>query len=614
MGQPKKIPCPGCQGSGRILGEVPLGWVQRTFLDEEPCECARETKQRIALAVREGKAREKMIPCAKCGLPRKAHWPLHDVRHGECSLEMFEVPLGDPENPPTVRDVLGPELSRVLHCEKCAGAGRREISEIRWAWIEPFLPNAWQQVLRYIKFQESQERSQLMEKFQMKHPGCSPGEAESYAGRNAKWSVPRDYKTGKETTGEADLRRLGTKTGDLVIPLVLEYREVNKLRGTYVQGWKPSGITEFSEEILHENEDGSVIASSNVIITRKVGRVHPSFGFRPATGQLSSENPNGQNFPVHSQLAHKMKSMLVAEPGSVLINFDYKSFHVLTLGFEAQDPLYMRMARNDMHSFFALCGLLKLEPPEKVVELPDGELRLKLKWYRKQPTTFSQFGGYTFDQVRNEKAKKAILGIGFGQMERSLYMLNPESYSNIAEAKLVLEMLDELFPLPAKWRQKVRLLADEQHYLVTRHGYIRRFWDVFHRRPVSPNYEPRRGDFIYLDRRGQKWVKKPGDDHESCIALLASNDAFGTIRSVMIKLTEKGLDERFQLTNQIHDSLVFNCPIARKEECLEVVRREMEAPNLYLTDPKVAPDGLSCQAEAKIGPDLDSMEEYVFPG
>lgn len=326
----------------------------------------------------------------------------------------------------------------------------------------------------------------------------------------------------------------------------------------------------------------------------------------------NSENPNAQNFPARGNLAASMKAMISAPPGRVFVNFDYKSFHVLTLGFEAQDPLYMRLARNDMHSFFALCGLLKAEEPERLLELPDQELNAKLKWYRKSPKPWGTYGGWTFAQIRDEKAKRAILGVGFGQKGRSLYMLNPESYASIREAEEVLGMLDRLFPRPAQWRGEVQMLADKQHCLVSRHGFVRRFWDVLQRKPVQVDYQPRGSDKVYEGRDGRRWLLKPGDDAEACIAFLPANDAFGTIRQVMVRTEERGLNERFWLANTVHDSLVM-CPEKKDlEECLWVVREEMERPNPYLVDPKVAPLGLSCSVEAKFGPNLRDMEEYKY--
>ena len=298
----------------------------------------------------------------------------------------------------------------------------------------------------------------------------------------------------------------------------------------------------------------------------------------------------------------------------MIVAFDYKSFHVLTLGFEAKDARYMRMARMDMHSFFALAGLLKIEDGGKLEALPDEELKAKLKWYRKQATTFPKYGGMTFNEIRNEKAKRAILGIGFGQQENSLYRLNPDSYASPAEAREVLDALNDLFPKPEKWRWEVRARADQDHKLVSRHGYVRHFWDVFQRKPVAENYQPRRSERVWINRdTGQRWLLTPGDDHESCIAFLPANGAFGIIRERMVEIGEGGLDERFGLNNQIHDALYFDCPPRRVDECLETIAGIMQRPSEKMVDAEVAPGGLWCAVEAKVGKDMARMEEVKVP-
>jgi hypothetical protein len=292
-----------------------------------------------------------------------------------------------------------------------------------------------------------------------------------------------------------------------------------------------------------------------------------------------------------------------------LIAFDYKSFHVLTLGFEAKCPRYMRMARLDMHSFFALAGLLRVERGDALESLPDEELIAKLKWYRKDARLYPEFGGRTFQQIRDEKAKRAILGIGFGQQEYSLWRLNPESFAGASEARMVLDRLNGLFPRPEAWRGEIRLKADHDHQLISRYGFVRRFWDVYHRRPVATNYQPRGSERIWEHRSGQRWLLTPGDDHESAIAFLPANDAFGMIRSRMVELGEDGLDEKFRLVNQIHDSLVFDCPRRHEEECLARVKEILERPSEILIDPEVAPGGLQCAVEAKMGSSFAQMRE-----
>lgn len=438
------------------------------------------------------------------------------------------------------------------NCEACYNTGKITTTRHLWAKVEPFLPGSPQQVMAYLKHQN--------------------------------YEIPRNYKTNAETTGEVELERLGRKTKDPVIPLILSYREISKLRGTYVEGWKPGPD----------------------------GRVHSTFGFKPATGQLSSENPNAQNFPAHGNLAKQMKRMLAAPDGKVMVNFDYKSFHVLTLGFEAQDPDYMRMARLDMHTFFALTGLMKIESADKLLALPDDELKAVFKRYRSDPKLYAAYGGRTFQEIRDEKAKKAILGVGFGQRERSLYMLNQDSYTNTAETKQVLDALDGTFNRPAGWRLEVQNKADREKRLVSRHGYVRWFWDVATRKPVGPDYQPRGRDKVYQGRDGQRWLLKPGDDAEACIAFLPANDAFGTIRRVMVQLREHGLAQKYGLCNQVHDSLVFCVDKPLLDDCLWNVRTLMASPNPYLSDPKLAPQGLSVDVEAKFGPSLAEMEEYKF--
>ncbi len=563
------VPCWACEGSGKL-------WKNHGAKCNgmENCPC-----------------KPKKTKCHECGGKGKLEGA--DAPKGSSLRKMnFQVQAKCPGCPWAKNIKAQGKLGVIPDCPRCGNTGKIQDSVVRWVETLEFLPGSWQQVLAYVKYKRSEDLQILQDKrlkpFREEGFISASGDAlmdmlvaKKWAEEHTKWIIPTDYKSNRETTSEPELRRLAQRTGDPVLPKVLEYREVQKAKGTYVEGWAPQAD----------------------------GKVHSTFGFRPATGQLSSEEPNAQNFPSHGALAQVMKKMIAAPSGHVLVNFDYKSFHVLTLGFEAQDPSYMRAARIDMHSFFALCGLLRLEDPQGLLDLPDEELRAKLKFYRSRPTLFSEFEGKDFDTIRNEKAKRAILGIGFGQGERSLYMLNPESFSSVAEAKRVLDNLNGLFPRPQAWREEVKDRADREHCLVSRHGFVRRFWDTVHRKPVPDTYVPRRGEKVMVNGEGRRWLLCPGDDAEAAIAFLPANDAFGTIRGTMTRLQVQGLAERFGLVNQVHDSLVFDCPQARVEECLHVVKTEMELPNPKLQDPKVAPEGLSCQVEVKVGPSLGEMEE-----
>ena len=423
----------------------------------------------------------------------------------------------------------------------------------RWARLLPFKPSS-QQVIRYLKWRGLE--------------------------------VPKDIKTGNDSSGELGLRKLLSKSHDPLLAMVLDYREVEKARSTYVEGWKPASD----------------------------GRVHSTFGFKPASGQLSSEDPNAQNYPKHAQIARRMRRIIEARPGRRIVQFDWKSFHVLTLGFEAKDPLYMRMARLDMHSFFALVGLLKLEPPEKVLELPDPELKAKLAWYRKQPKTYPEYacqghpGGMTFDEIRDERAKRTILGVGFGQSGPGMFRRNPESFANQKEASDCLEMLNRVFPKPQTWRKAVTLEADREHCLLTRHGFCRHFWDVLSRKRVAANYEPRRGQTVIKDSSGKRTLLIPGDDYEAAIAYRPANDAFGIKRSVMVDLFESGKAREYGLMLELHDDLDFECEESKLDLMIPEIKARMEAPCPLLLDSEVAPGGLWCEVEVKVGRNWDFQD------
>lgn len=504
-------------------------------------------------------------------------------------------------------------------CPKCSNTGKLQVQSLLWGKMKPFLPGSWQQVLNYIKYQRNKDIDQRAAK-----KGWKSQEeltlALATAARLTHWEVPTDYKSGKESTGEAGLRRLAAKTGDLVLPLVLANREIGKLRGTYVQGWAPIGVQEFrieSEEKFRTEEEPSwakgLYTFGSVV---RIGRVHPFFGFRPSTGQLSSENPNAQNYPVHSDLSHAMNQMLRARPGFKLVKFDWKSFHAITAGFEAQDPDFIRIARIDIHSFLSIVGILRLERPEVAFGWDDDELRDRVKFYRKAPKTYDAYarsrfpGGMTFDDIRNVLAKRVVYGWEFGQGSRSLWMLNQESFKHIPEAEQMQEALRKLFPKMDKWQTDVRLEADQQHQLVSRYGYVRRFWDVYQRKPVLDNYQSRRGDRIYTHpTSGMRWLLKPGDDHEAVVAFRPANDAFGIKRERMVMLSEAGWDDEYGLINEVHDSLNFEVENRKVDNCISDVSGLMTQPSKYLIDPVVAPSGLWCGVSVAVGEDMDCCKE-----
>lgn len=387
---------------------------------------------------------------------------------------------------------------------------------IRWCKQQPFNLGSWQQVIEYMRFK--------------KHP------------------VPKKQRTGADTTEDTELQKLAKKTRDPMYPLILVYREMDKMHGTYVVGWTPDAN----------------------------GLVHPSFNYGTAVGQLASKNPNGQNFPRRRALSKKMRKMIRAKDGFKLIELDMSAFHAVTLAFEAQSVNWMRLARSDIHSFVT-AHFLKLPERDNLLSLPDDELVEYLSWVKK-----------THGDVRDNKAKHAILGVGNGLGYRKMYRQYWEFFDGEKECKVLLDTIKGIFPEVFRYQNMRRQEAHRQTYLLSRWNYIRWFFDVMH-------YDWKAQDFV------------PGEDSEAAIAFHHVNDAFGLMRENMLWMRAGGLDERYGFCNTLHDSLFFHCPDDFVDECVWVMHDQMTKRCLQLVDPVTAPMGLWFNCEAKVGQDWASM-------
>ena len=115
-----------------------------------------------------------------------------------------------------------------------------------------------------------------------------------------------------------------------VVPAVMEFRQLMKLKSTYVDGL----LSEIAPD----------------------GRIHTSFNMMAtATGRLSSAEPNLQNIPVRTELGAEIRRMFVAEPGNVLIDADYSQIELRLLAHISGDEVMRNAFRNgfDIHTVTA---------------------------------------------------------------------------------------------------------------------------------------------------------------------------------------------------------------------------------------------------------------------
>lgn len=141
----------------------------------------------------------------------------------------------------------------------------------------------------------------------------------------------RRTKTGRSTDA-ATLEALREQYDNAIPGLVLEYRELTKLKGTYVDPLPG-------------------------MIVPKTGRLHASFHQTGTiTGRLSSSDPNLQNIPVRTEIGRRIRGAFVAgRPDYVLLTADYSQIELRVMAHFCQDQALLEAFRTgqDIHTFVA---------------------------------------------------------------------------------------------------------------------------------------------------------------------------------------------------------------------------------------------------------------------
>ncbi|MCG3127126.1 MAG: DNA polymerase I [Phycisphaerae bacterium] len=143
--------------------------------------------------------------------------------------------------------------------------------------------------------------------------------------------VVRKTATARSTDAEA-LETLAEETGHELPRRLIEYRELQKLRSTYLDALPRS-------------------------VSRRTGRIHTSFHQTGAvTGRLSSSEPNLQNIPIRTDLGREIRRAFVPRSADeLLIVADYSQIELRILAHYCQDAALIRAFQEDLdvHAFVA---------------------------------------------------------------------------------------------------------------------------------------------------------------------------------------------------------------------------------------------------------------------
>jgi DNA polymerase I len=155
------------------------------------------------------------------------------------------------------------------------------------------------------------------------------------------YPVIKKTKTTKSYSTSVEVLEELAEHGYAVPRLILQHRELHKLKGTYVDALPQ--------------------------LVGADGRVHTTFNQAvAATGRLSSSDPNLQNIPIRTQTGREIRKAFVADEGWALLSADYSQVELRILAHISQDESLIETFRRgaDIHRSTA----------SKMFGIPEGDL------------------------------------------------------------------------------------------------------------------------------------------------------------------------------------------------------------------------------------------------
>ncbi len=258
-------------------------------------------------------------------------------------------------------------------------------------------------------------------------------------------------------------------------------------------------------------------------IFKKSGRVHTSFNQTvAATGRLSSSNPNLQNIPIRSDMGKEIRKAFTAEGDGMLLSADYSQVELRILAHLSGDEA-LRSAfekGEDIHS-----------------------------------RTAAEIFGSSIDNVDEESrrmAKAVNFGIVYGL---SAFGLSRQLKISQRDAR---DFIDQYFGL----YKNVKIYMENTVSEARENGYT---LTLFNRRRYLPDLNSKNRQV----REGAERV---------AINSPIQGTAADLIKVAMIQLSHQIRDMKLQskMILQVHDELVFECPVEEKTKMESLVKSEME--------------------------------------
>ena len=258
-------------------------------------------------------------------------------------------------------------------------------------------------------------------------------------------------------------------------------------------------------------------------IFKNTGRVHTSFNQTvAATGRLSSSNPNLQNIPIRSDMGKEIRKAFTAEGDNMLLSADYSQIELRILAHLSKDKALKNAfdKGEDVHA-----------------------------------RTAADIFGSSLDQV-DENSRRMAKAVNFGIIYGlSAFGLSRQLKISRKDAQNFIDQYFSLYSNVKDFMDNTIAEARECGYTLT----------MFNRRRYLPDL-----------KSDNRQVRESAE--RIAINSPIQGSAADLIKVAMIRLSRnlKKIKLNSKMILQVHDELLFECPVQEKKEIESLVRKEME--------------------------------------
>lgn len=252
-----------------------------------------------------------------------------------------------------------------------------------------------------------------------------------------KLNLPREglkkTKSGHYSTAASVLEELRPSDPTGIINAISEYRELGKLKNTYVDALPK-------------------------MVNAEDGRIHTSFNQTGAiTGRIASSNPNLQNIPIRSEVGQQIRRGFVTQPGWLFLAADYSQVELRVLAHISEDEALLEAFRQDQDIHITTAAAVYGIPIEAV----------------------------SYNQRRFAKAVNFGLIYGMGA-----FRLARDSELTLAEAENYIKEYFARFPGIQRYLEETRQKARHDGFVETLLGR-RRYFPIFKVQATGSNRQAR---------------------------------------------------------------------------------------------------------------------------